>query len=72
MNAEHSWADAPIVSYLVEYALGYEFLNLKYNMDGTVAGERRMDPIYPQRLKWRMPQEVSSVLFLKLRSYQKR
>lgn len=57
VNAEHSWADAPIVSYLVEYALGYEFLNLKYNMDGTVAGKRRMDPIYPQRLKWRIPQE---------------
>ena len=58
VNAEHSWADAPIVSYLVEYALGYEFLHLKYNMDGTVAGEKTLDPIYPQRLKWRIPEEV--------------
>ena len=58
VNAEHSWADAPIISYLVEYALGYEFNDMKYNMDGTVAGERKVEPIPPQRLKWRIPQEV--------------
>uniref|UniRef100_H2YB11 Choline/carnitine acyltransferase domain-containing protein n=1 Tax=Ciona savignyi TaxID=51511 RepID=H2YB11_CIOSA len=33
INAEHSWADAPIMSYLAEQVLGYEYQSLGYGPD---------------------------------------
>jgi len=59
LNAEHSWADAPIVSYLAEETLGYEYLSLAYNDDGTVKSSTTSDSIKPERIRWSIPDEVS-------------
>ena len=66
LNAEHSWADAPIVSYLCEETLGYEFLSLKYNPDGTVGGKPGSVAVKAERLKWVIPDQVRKFRFSKL------
>uniref|UniRef100_H2YB09 Uncharacterized protein n=1 Tax=Ciona savignyi TaxID=51511 RepID=H2YB09_CIOSA len=49
INAEHSWADAPIMSYLAEQVLGYEYQSLGYGPDGKVKGRPMVQPILPHR-----------------------
>jgi len=61
MNAEHSWADAPIMSYLIEDALGFEVNKASYDKEGRVASPVRLRPIPPERLRWSMPEEVGTV-----------
>ena len=57
-NAEHSWADAPILSYLIEDALGFEVMKASYDKEGRVASPDRVRPIPAERLRWAMPDEV--------------
>ena len=59
MNAEHSWADAPIMSYLIEDSLGFEVNRVSYDEEGKVASAAKFRPIPPERLKWSMPEEVN-------------
>ena len=58
-NAEHSWADAPILSYLEEDALSYEFSHLSRDEDGRISGTPTIRAIPPERLKWSIPDEVN-------------
>ncbi|XP_077976596.1 carnitine O-palmitoyltransferase 1, muscle isoform-like isoform X1 [Styela clava] len=62
MNAEHSWADAPIMSHLTEEVLYDEFANFGYNDDGTCVGELTTTPLPPQRLKWNIPEPCIDVI----------
>ncbi|ROI15142.1 Carnitine O-palmitoyltransferase 1, liver isoform [Anabarilius grahami] len=39
LNAEHSWADAPIVSHLWEFTLATDTFHLGYTPDGNCRGE---------------------------------
>ena len=60
MNAEHSWADAPIVGYMLEYCCNLEH-SRGYLPDGRCKGTVKGPLPKPQRLKWDIPQPVSSL-----------
>ncbi|XP_078494441.1 carnitine O-palmitoyltransferase 1, liver isoform isoform X1 [Ciona intestinalis] len=62
INAEHSWADAPIMSYVVEEALGFEYQSLGYTQDGRVKGRPTVQPITPHRLQWQLTAECQEVI----------
>lgn len=64
MNAEHSWADAPIMSHLTEEVLFDEFASFEYNADGTCQGEITTTPLPPVRLKWTIPEKVGLCLVI--------
>jgi carnitine O-palmitoyltransferase 1 len=57
VNAEHSWADAPIVGHMLEYISNLELPEI-YNDDGTCVGEVKA-AIKPQRMKWDISEAVS-------------
>uniref|UniRef100_H2YB08 Uncharacterized protein n=1 Tax=Ciona savignyi TaxID=51511 RepID=H2YB08_CIOSA len=61
INAEHSWADAPIMSYLAEQVLGYEYQSLGYGPDGKVKGRPMVQPILPD-LQWQISPECQEVI----------
>ncbi|XP_039309845.1 carnitine O-palmitoyltransferase 1, muscle isoform isoform X1 [Solenopsis invicta] len=50
-NAEHSWADAAVMSHLWEYIVCSEFLDRQYK-DGHNAGTPDFAPPAPTRLQW--------------------
>ncbi|XP_070518050.1 carnitine O-palmitoyltransferase 1, liver isoform isoform X1 [Cardiocondyla obscurior] len=50
-NAEHSWADAAVMSHLWEYIVCSEFLDREYK-DGHNAGTPEFTPPTPTRLQW--------------------
>lgn len=54
-NAEHSWADAPIMAHLWEYAITDEHFQLGYNADGRCNGTMEAPPPNPIRLEWDFP-----------------
>uniref|UniRef100_A0A8C8VIR6 carnitine O-palmitoyltransferase n=1 Tax=Pelusios castaneus TaxID=367368 RepID=A0A8C8VIR6_9SAUR len=62
INAEHSWADAPIIGHLWEYTLATDVFQLGYRVDGHCKGE--MDPGIPppQKLQWEIPEECQQVI----------
>ncbi|XP_025099483.1 carnitine O-palmitoyltransferase 1, liver isoform-like isoform X1 [Pomacea canaliculata] len=56
-NAEHSWADAPIMAHLWEYAITDEVFTLGeiYRHDGRCNGVLEGPPPNPIRLEWEFP-----------------
>uniref|UniRef100_A0A5S6QB24 carnitine O-palmitoyltransferase n=1 Tax=Trichuris muris TaxID=70415 RepID=A0A5S6QB24_TRIMR len=62
LNAEHAWADAPIISHYFEFVMIYDFIKLGYTADGHCVGEVEVKPPAPQRLKWDLPYECCSVI----------
>uniref|UniRef100_UPI003AB041B4 carnitine O-palmitoyltransferase 1, liver isoform-like isoform X2 n=1 Tax=Centroberyx gerrardi TaxID=166262 RepID=UPI003AB041B4 len=52
LNAEHSWADAPVVAHLWEYALATDSFQLGYNEEGHCKGEVDSSLPRPQKLSW--------------------
>uniref|UniRef100_A0A4W4EZ80 Carnitine O-palmitoyltransferase n=1 Tax=Electrophorus electricus TaxID=8005 RepID=A0A4W4EZ80_ELEEL len=52
LNAEHSWADAPIVSHMWEYVLATDSFRLGYNEEGHCKGDVNPSLPCPQRLTW--------------------
>uniref|UniRef100_A0A6Q2WZ52 carnitine O-palmitoyltransferase n=1 Tax=Esox lucius TaxID=8010 RepID=A0A6Q2WZ52_ESOLU len=57
LNAEHSWADAPVVAHLWEYVLATDSFQLGYNEEGHCKGEVDSSLARPQRLSWDIPPE---------------
>uniref|UniRef100_A0A8C4Y9Y2 carnitine O-palmitoyltransferase n=1 Tax=Gopherus evgoodei TaxID=1825980 RepID=A0A8C4Y9Y2_9SAUR len=70
LNAEHSWADAPIMGHLWEYTLATDVFQLGYGVDGHCKGE--LDPSIPppQKLQWEIPEECRQVIQGSLRAAQ--
>lgn len=62
VNAEHSWADAPIMSFLVEHVLGCEYLQKPFRHTGRCKGDLTVNPLAPIRLRWDIPQECQQVI----------
>uniref|UniRef100_A0A8C1HBW5 carnitine O-palmitoyltransferase n=1 Tax=Cyprinus carpio carpio TaxID=630221 RepID=A0A8C1HBW5_CYPCA len=62
LNAEHSWADAPIVAHLWEFTLATDAFHLGYTADGNCKGEIEHSLPPPQRLSWDIPLQVSESL----------
>ena len=57
LNAEHSWADAPIVGYMMEYCSSVEWADGTYvNEQAAGTVEEGIPP--PTRLQWAIPPEV--------------
>ncbi|ESO93356.1 hypothetical protein LOTGIDRAFT_189988 [Lottia gigantea] len=62
-NAEHSWADAPIMAHLWEYAISEDNLILGYTEDGHCKGELGpTPPPHPIRLEWDIPKPCQSII----------
>ncbi|XP_076466098.1 carnitine O-palmitoyltransferase 1, liver isoform-like [Babylonia areolata] len=55
-NGEHSWADAPIMAHMWEYAITDEYFKLGYREDGHCNGTLVHQPPNPIRLEWDFPQ----------------
>ncbi|XP_039365912.1 carnitine O-palmitoyltransferase 1, brain isoform isoform X2 [Mauremys reevesii] len=70
LNAEHSWADAPVMGHLWEYTLATDVFQLGYGADGHCKGE--LDPSIspPQKLQWEIPEECRRVIQGSLRAAQ--
>ncbi|XP_059584185.1 carnitine O-palmitoyltransferase 1, brain isoform isoform X2 [Alligator mississippiensis] len=70
VNAEHSWADAPIVGHLFEYMLATDAFQLGYDVNGHCKGEMDPDIPPPQKLQWEIPEECQQVIQGSLRVAQ--
>nr|XP_046250359.1 carnitine O-palmitoyltransferase 1, liver isoform isoform X1 [Scatophagus argus]XP_046250360.1 carnitine O-palmitoyltransferase 1, liver isoform isoform X1 [Scatophagus argus] len=62
LNAEHSWADAPIVGHLWEHVLSMDPVKLGYTEEGHCRGEPHPNLPGPQRLQWDIPAECQEVI----------
>uniref|UniRef100_A0A671RCQ3 Carnitine O-palmitoyltransferase 1, liver isoform-like n=1 Tax=Sinocyclocheilus anshuiensis TaxID=1608454 RepID=A0A671RCQ3_9TELE len=62
LNAEHSWADAPVVSHLWEHVLSSDPVRLGYTEDGHCKGNPHPNLLGPQRLQWDIPEECQAVI----------
>ncbi|XP_074854032.1 carnitine O-palmitoyltransferase 1, liver isoform isoform X2 [Carettochelys insculpta] len=62
LNAEHSWADAPIVGHLWENVMACECLELGYTEDGHCKGDINQNIPLPTRLQWEIPKECQEVI----------
>ncbi|XP_076640143.1 carnitine O-palmitoyltransferase whd isoform X1 [Colletes latitarsis] len=51
-NAEHSWADAAVMSHLWEYVMAQEIVNREFTKDGHTNGAPEFTPPPPTRLQW--------------------
>ncbi|XP_065485800.1 carnitine O-palmitoyltransferase 1, muscle isoform [Caloenas nicobarica] len=61
-NAEHSWADAPIIGHLWEFMLGTDKFQLGYTEEGHCRGEPDTLLAPPQRLQWDIPPECCAAI----------
>ncbi|XP_036390680.1 carnitine O-palmitoyltransferase 1, liver isoform isoform X1 [Megalops cyprinoides] len=62
LNAEHSWADAPIVGHLWEHVLSMDPVKLGYTETGHCKGELHPSLPGPQRLQWDIPAECQNII----------
>ncbi|XP_041795092.1 carnitine O-palmitoyltransferase 1, liver isoform isoform X1 [Chelmon rostratus] len=62
LNAEHSWADAPIIGHLWEHVLSMDPVKLGYTEEGHCVGEPHPNLPGPQRLQWDIPAECQEVI----------
>uniref|UniRef100_A0A8B9IGA4 Carnitine O-palmitoyltransferase 1, muscle isoform n=1 Tax=Anser cygnoides TaxID=8845 RepID=A0A8B9IGA4_ANSCY len=61
-NAEHSWADAPIIGHLWEFMLATDKFQLGYTEGGHCVGDPDTRLAPPQRLQWDIPQECQATI----------
>lgn len=63
-NAEHCWADAPIMAHYWEYVLSYEQKYLTYTSDGdcSLGSQSEVPSTLFYRLKWDLPDELQSII----------
>ncbi|XP_054476819.1 carnitine O-palmitoyltransferase 1, liver isoform isoform X2 [Anoplopoma fimbria] len=62
LNAEHSWADAPIIGHLWEHVLSMDPLKLGYTDEGHCCGETHPNLPGPMKLLWDIPAECQEVI----------
>uniref|UniRef100_A0A6Q2ZE00 carnitine O-palmitoyltransferase n=1 Tax=Esox lucius TaxID=8010 RepID=A0A6Q2ZE00_ESOLU len=62
LNAEHSWADAPIIGHLWEHVLSMDPVKLGYTEDGHCKGDPHPSLPGPQRLQWNIPAECQTAI----------
>ncbi|XP_042640465.1 carnitine O-palmitoyltransferase 1, liver isoform isoform X2 [Tyto alba] len=62
LNAEHSWADAPIIGHLWENVMATEYLELGYSEDGHCKGDLNHNIPIPTKLQWEIPEECQEVI----------
>uniref|UniRef100_A0A8C5MVR1 Carnitine O-palmitoyltransferase 1, muscle isoform n=1 Tax=Leptobrachium leishanense TaxID=445787 RepID=A0A8C5MVR1_9ANUR len=62
LNAEHSWADAPIIGHLWEFMLATDSFELGYTEKGDCHGDPGLDLPPPYRLMWDIPPMCREVI----------
>ncbi|XP_061628497.1 carnitine O-palmitoyltransferase 1, liver isoform isoform X3 [Phyllopteryx taeniolatus] len=62
LNAEHSWADAPVVGHLWEHVLSMDPFKLGYTEDEHCCGEPHPSLPAPQRLQWDITDECQGII----------
>uniref|UniRef100_A0A8C5PMQ6 carnitine O-palmitoyltransferase n=1 Tax=Leptobrachium leishanense TaxID=445787 RepID=A0A8C5PMQ6_9ANUR len=62
LNAEHSWADAPIVGHLWESMLATDSFQLGYDDGGHCKGQVDASLPLPQRMQWEISNECDEVI----------
>ncbi|XP_054631267.1 carnitine O-palmitoyltransferase 1, liver isoform isoform X1 [Dunckerocampus dactyliophorus] len=62
LNAEHSWADAPIIGHLWEHVLSMDPFKLGYTDEGHCCGEPHPNLPAPQRLQWDISLECQEAI----------
>ncbi|XP_035257990.1 carnitine O-palmitoyltransferase 1, muscle isoform [Anguilla anguilla] len=62
LNAEHSWADAPIVGHMWEYVVATDCFQLGYTEDGHSNGDISKDLPQPIKLQWDISAECQGVI----------
>nr|DBA31501.1 TPA: hypothetical protein GDO54_007338 [Pyxicephalus adspersus] len=62
LNAEHSWADAPIVGHLWEFMLATDCFELGYTEKGNCKGDSGLSLSPPYRLQWDIPAKCREVI----------
>ncbi|XP_066590701.1 carnitine O-palmitoyltransferase 1, liver isoform isoform X2 [Prorops nasuta] len=60
-NAEHSWADAPVMGTLWEHVISGD-LDDRYNEEGRTMGTPEFTPPTPTRLQWDLGQEIKDAI----------
>uniref|UniRef100_A0A2I3RXL9 Carnitine O-palmitoyltransferase 1, muscle isoform n=1 Tax=Pan troglodytes TaxID=9598 RepID=A0A2I3RXL9_PANTR len=58
LNAEHAWADAPIIGHLWEFVLGTDSFHLGYTETGHCLGKPNPALAPPTRLQWDIPKQA--------------
>ncbi|CAG9856114.1 unnamed protein product [Phyllotreta striolata] len=61
-NAEHSWADAAVMSHVWEYVVTAETWETRYNEEGNTVGSSDMVPPAPIRLNWELKLEAQEAI----------
>ncbi|NXX39603.1 CPT1B palmitoyltransferase, partial [Tricholaema leucomelas] len=61
-NAEHSWADAPIIGHLWEFMLATDKFQMGYTEEGNCKGQPNTALAPPQRLQWDLPEECRAAI----------
>ncbi|KAF6034470.1 CPT1A [Bugula neritina] len=69
-NAEHSWADAPVIAQAWESNIALDLESEGYTEDGHCKGELSSRNIRPIRLQWDIPSECVDVIESSLRTAQ--
>ncbi|XP_019712682.1 carnitine O-palmitoyltransferase 1, muscle isoform [Hippocampus comes] len=62
INAEHSWADAPIVGHMWEYIIATDCFHLGYTEEGHCKGDVNKCLPQPSRLQWHIAKECQNVI----------
>ncbi|XP_030621951.1 carnitine palmitoyltransferase 1Aa (liver) [Chanos chanos] len=62
LNAEHSWADAPIIGHMWEHVLSMDPVRLGYTAEGHCKGNPHPNLPGPQRLTWTIPPECQTMI----------
>ncbi|XP_029471098.1 carnitine O-palmitoyltransferase 1, muscle isoform [Rhinatrema bivittatum] len=62
LNAEHSWADAPVIGHLWEFVLATECFDLEYAPDGHCCGGMDATLPPPLRLQWDISPKLQEVI----------
>ncbi|XP_069345361.1 carnitine O-palmitoyltransferase 1, muscle isoform isoform X2 [Eulemur rufifrons] len=62
INAEHAWADAPIIGHLWEFSLGTDSFHLGYTETGHCLGKPNSALAPPLRLQWDIPKQCQAVI----------
>lgn len=62
LNAEHSWADAPIIGHLWEDVLFMDLFHLGYTDTGDCKGETDSSLPSPQRLHWNIEEPCLEII----------
>ncbi|XP_077357890.1 carnitine O-palmitoyltransferase 1, liver isoform isoform X1 [Festucalex cinctus] len=57
INAEHSWADAPVIAHLWEYVVATDSFQLGYNSEGHCKGDVDPSLAEPLKLTWKITPE---------------